>query len=443
MKPFNILPSLSLKGSLSLPGDKSIAHRALILGAISSGKIRILNFPFNEDLLSTVHSFKKLGVKIILNRRKKEAVVFGVGLHGLQKPRNGVMIDESGTTFRLLLGLLSGQNFDSVLRAGKSLSKRPMARVIEPLRMMGASLKGVKRISGRRKEEYPPVSIKKSHLKGIYYRLPVASAQVKSALLLATLYAAGKTIINEPVRTRDHTERILEEFQVKVLRKKNLWILAGGQEPVSPGIIYTPGDISSAAFFIIGACILKDSRITIRKVGLNPTRFGLINVLKRMGADITLKPYLSRRTGYEPIGDIVVTGSELKGVKVGRKEIPTLIDELPALMVAASFAKGLSIFEGVEELKVKETDRINSMASNLNRMGADFSIIKQGSSRKIKIYGRGGLKGTALRSFNDHRTAMSLIIAGICASSKSVINDVSCIKKSYPGFIKEIKSLLY
>jgi len=392
--------------------------------------------------MATVASLRGLGVKITLDKASRQAVVYGVGMRGLKKPKGPIKIYESGTTFRLLLGLLAGQEFNTVLESGRQLSKRPMLRVILPLRMMGALLEARVRKDSGRTEEYPPVVIKGSRLKGISYRLPIASAQVKSAILLAALFSQGMTVIKEPVKTRDHTERMLKRFKVKIKCVKGHISMQGGQRLVSPRRIYVPADISSASFFIVAASLLKGSRIVIKNVSLNPTRIGILRLLKKMGADIGIR---YRRAlafkGNEPMGDIIVRSSLLKGASLGKGQVPSLIDELPVLMVASSCAKGKSVFEGVEELRVKETDRIKSMSENLKKMGVSFNLLKSGNSSKIVIQGVRQLKSAQLRSFGDHRSAMSLVIAGLCAGSRSRLDDISCIKKSFPGFLKEINSL--
>jgi 3-phosphoshikimate 1-carboxyvinyltransferase len=439
MIPYNIMPGLRLKGSIILPGDKSIAHRAIILSAISSGKTIINNFPANEDCKASLEVFRNLGIKI-----KKDIngrlIISGKGLRGLTKPKRSLFIKESGTTFRLIAGLLAPQNFETKLTAGKALSQRPMLRVIAPLREMGASISGRStKLKNGKKEEYPPLNINGSELKGVIYNIPVASAQVKSAILLAGLYAKGPTKIIEPVKTRDHTERMLRAFKVRIKGQGKTIVMKGRQVLHSPGSIYVPGDLSSAAFFIAAGAILKRSKILLKKVNLNPTRLGMVKVLKRMGADIAIKE--SDLKGGEPIGDILVKSSRLKGVKVLKKEVPSLIDEFPVLMVAASCAKGKTILEGVGELRVKETDRINSMLDNLKKMGADIKVAKSGKLENVVINGVSQLKGAKLKSFGDHRTAMSAIIAGLAARCKSSIDDVSCINKSFPEFLNILKSL--
>ncbi len=438
MKRFFIKPAVFLNGELSVPGDKSIAHRAVIIGAISLGKVSIENFPFNKDCLSTLSAVKDLGIKV--NKSKQGLVVFGKGLWGLKKPQSPIFIKESGTTFRLLLGLLAAQGFNSKLLAGSLLSRRPMLRVISPLRMMGANIAAKCSLPVLPPEEYPPISIVGSKLAPIKYRMPVASAQVKSAILLAGLYTKGCTEIIEPLVCRDHTERMLKVFKSNISVKRNKIRICGRKELLSPGKVYVPGDISSAAFFMVAAAIVPNSQIRIKNVSLNPTRTGVLNVLKRMGADIRVQA--QGVSQGEPLGDLIVKHSQLKKTRIKNKEIPFLIDELPVLMVAACFAKGKSIFEGVKELRVKETDRIQSMCFNLKRMGAKIKVRKSGNNELIEIEGVKALNGAELKSFGDHRTAMSAIVAGLSANGTSHIDDIECIKKSFPGFLPVLKGLL-
>ncbi len=437
-----------LRGKLSLPGDKSIAHRAIIISSLSSGSTTIRNFPFSQDCLATLEIFKKLGVRI--SAGKNELRVAGRGLFGLKKPSLPLRVEESGTTLRLLLGVLAGQDFEARVLAGPALSGRPMARVTVPLRLMGARIHARKgRLSAKRhplnaNEEYPPITIRGNpHLKGMRYKMPVASAQVKSAILLAGLYCDAETKIIEEVQSRDHTERMLKLFGADIRIKKRLITLEGGSGLVSPGNIIIPGDISSAAFFMVAASIVAGSLITIKNVSLNPLRCGALNVMKRMGADIKVtKTPRHQVTGFEPSGDIVVKSAALRGVVIKEAEIPSLIDEVPVLMVAACFARGRTVFRGAGELRVKETDRINSMARNLNSMGAQVSIESSGSGENIIVKGQDKrLTGCRVRSFGDHRTAMSLIVAGLGAKGRTVIDDVSCIAKSFPGFIGALKRI--
>ena len=417
-----------LKGKVSLPGDKSIAHRAIILSALAKKQTTVKNIPLNEDCLATIGAFRKLGIKIILNKASCQIVVFGRGLFGLRKPANAILIRESGTTFRLLLGVLAGQNFVTKLSAGATLSRRPMSRVIEPLKLMGAHI------------ENPPLTIFGQSLTGITYKLPVASAQVKSALLLAGLYAKRETKIIEPLKTRDHTERMLRLFKANLKVQGNSVSIRGGRELVSPGVLSIPADISSAAFFIVAVAIIPGSKILLKNVSLNPGRAGVIKVLNRMGAG--LKIVKSKAQGNEPCGDILAASRALTGIKINKSEVPSLIDELPILMVAACFARRSSVFEGVGELRVKETDRIKSMISNLTKMGAKIKVVKSGADENIVIEGVRELRGAKLSSFGDHRTAMSVIIAGLAACGESSIDDVSCINKSFPGFLKTLNSLI-
>lgn len=427
MKPFVVKNISRLTGSLNLPGDKSIAHRAIIISAISRGSTKIHNFPYNEDCLATISIFKKLGIKIS-KTKKGIVVVYGKGLKGLKKPKGPIFINESGTTLRLLLGVLAGQGFKVKIKTGRSLSRRPMKRVIEPLRKMGAQIK------------YPPIEIKGGDLRGITYKLPVASAQVKSALLLAGLFAKGKTGIIEPVATRDHTERMLYLFKADIETSKNTIVIKGGKQLVSPGAIKIPADISSASFFIVLAACLAQAKLTIKNVSLNPSRLGVINVLKRMGASIKITNFRSRAVNSEPSGDLTVVSSKLKGTTINKSEIPSLIDELPILMVAACFAKGTTIIKAAGELRVKETDRIRSMEANLKKMGADIKVVKRNGREDVIIKGPKQLKGSNVNSYRDHRSAMSMIVAGFLASGNSRIDDVSCISKSFPGFLSTLKA---
>ncbi|MFH1128637.1 MAG: 3-phosphoshikimate 1-carboxyvinyltransferase [Candidatus Omnitrophota bacterium] len=447
-------PVSCIRGEVFLSGDKSIAHRSIILGAISSGKTRINNFPFNDDCLATINVFKKLGIKITLDPKNHTVIVFGKGLNGLKQPNGSIFIAESGTTLRLLLGILAGQNFEVTFTAGESLSKRPMLRVTSPLRLMGAQINAKAKTYKGRHEEFPPIAIKGCNLKPITYKMPIASAQVKSAILLAGLFTEGSTRVVEQIKTRDHTERMLRLFSADIKIGEHVISVRGLKELISPANIYIPGDISSASFFIVASLILPNSKIVIRKVGLNPSRMGIVKVLKRMGADI-LTTYLpaccppAGRAGtdrrlaakFEPIGNLLARSSILKGITIKREEIPSLIDELPILMVAACFAQGKTVLQGVEELRVKETDRIKSMCFNLRLMGARVEIVKEGNSENINIYGSRELKGAKITSFDDHRTAMSMIIAALAAKSKTEIDDIACINKSFPDFVSLLRSL--
>lgn len=454
MRSFCAPQVLSLKGEINLLGDKSIAHRCVIVSSVALGKTTIENFPTSKDCLSTIAVFKKLGIKIKHKRlgitHNSIITVLGKGLYGLKKPQGPIFVGDSGTTLRLLLGVLAGQDFKAKLIAGRSLSRRPMLRVTQALRIMGAEINAkTHKTHGAQREEYPPITIRGGNLKPISYVLPVASAQVKSAILLAGLYARGISRVIETISTRDHSERILKLFKAEIQLKQNTIVIKGGKELVSPKRIYIPGDISSASFFMVAAAILPHSEILIKNVSLNPSRIGVIKVLKRMGAHIKAQSScLSGRQaklkvqGYEPMGDLLVKSSFLKGARVKKKEIPSLIDELPILMVAACFANGRTIFEGIEELRVKETDRIRSMSENLSKMGAHIEILKGDKSENIIIRGVKQLKGTKVRSFGDHRTAMSMVVAGLGAKGKTSIDDIVCINKSFPEFTRLLKTLI-
>ncbi|PIQ90802.1 MAG: 3-phosphoshikimate 1-carboxyvinyltransferase [Candidatus Omnitrophica bacterium CG11_big_fil_rev_8_21_14_0_20_41_12] len=437
MKPFLIKNKSILCGKVNLPGDKSIAHRALILSALSCGKTILKNFPVHEDSLATLNALSALGVAIL--RKGNQILVSGKGRGGLRKPGKPIFAGNSGTTLRLLLGVLAAGDFKCKITAGKYLSLRPMARVNVPLRLMGADI----RAKIKANQEYAPIVINGGHLKGIVYRPPVASAQVKSAMLLAGLSAKGRTRIIEGLSTRDHTERMLKFFGANISVNNKSITLNPDKDLITPGEIYIPGDISSAAFFMVLAAIAPGSKVSIERVSLNPGRIGIIKVLKRMKAKIkvtTFKRNISQ--GFEPLGNIVVSSSKLKSTMIAASEIPSLIDELPILMVVACLAQGKTIIKDAGELRVKETDRINSMVKNLKGMGADISVSKTGSQENIIIKGKGRLFGANLKSFGDHRTAMSMIVAALAAEGKSRIDDVSCINKSFPGFLATLQALL-
>jgi 3-phosphoshikimate 1-carboxyvinyltransferase len=445
MEFFVIKPQARFNARLSLPGDKSITHRALILSAISSGKVKISNLPDSDDCLWTIKALRALGVEISI-KGKTAVVVMGRGLRGLTKPPSPVFCGESGTTLRLLCGVLAGQNFETVIKAAPSLSRRPMRRIIVPLRMMGARIISKSQVPSSKsqttKEEYPPLTIYGGNLRSITYEMPVASAQVKSAILLAGLFASGRTCVKERTATRDHTERMFKLFKAEIKHQGRSIVIKGGGKLVSPKMITVPGDISSAAFFMVLAAITADSRIDLRDISLNSSRLGIVKVLKRMGADIKVtKSQNQEVVGVEQAGDIVVKSSSLRGVRISGREIPSLIDEIPILMVAAAFAKGATVFENVSELRVKETDRIRSMSENLRKMGAAVSIINKGKLEQIVVRGVGELKGARVRSFSDHRTAMSMVVAGMAAKGQTRIDDVSCISKSFPGFLSLLRKI--
>lgn len=448
MRSCLVKPVSAVGGRIILPGDKSIAHRAVILSALSSGNTIIDNLPLNNDLLATISAFRSLGVgiKYPLGRKKSGTAVSitveGKGGRGLRRSSRRINAGESGTTIRLLSGLLCAQDFNSCLSAGRQLSRRPMSRVTRPLRRMGAVIGGKEGPGG---EEYPPLFIKPGRIHSIVYRMPVASAQVKSALLLAGLYCRGTTVITEPVMTRDHSERMLKMFKADISAKfrdgRYEVRLRGGRFPVSPGRLAVPGDVSSAAFFLVLAVLCPGSGVVMENVSLNPGRSGALSILKRMGADIRIHAVKGRFSRFEPYGDVEARYSKLKGTVVRAGEVPSLIDELPVLMVAASRAEGTTVFRNVGELRYKETDRIRSMCINLRLMGARCRITEKRGGTEIAVEGVKELSGRRLKSYGDHRTAMSLYVAACCARGESVIDDISCAAKSLPGFREYMRSV--
>jgi 3-phosphoshikimate 1-carboxyvinyltransferase len=417
-----------LKGNISVPGDKSISHRSLILGSIAQGETRIYNFLNSLDCLKTFECMQSLGAEIELGE-DNFIKIKGKGLYGLQEPKDILEVGNSGTTIRLLAGLLSGQNFYAVLNGDHSIRRRPMKRVVQPLRLMGAD------IWGREDGQLAPLSIKGNLLNPLQYTLPVASAQVKSALLLAGLYAAGETIIKEPLPTRDHTERMLSIMQADIMISHQEIIIIGGKY-LKGTDLFIPGDISSAAYFIAAASILKDSQIVISQVGVNPTRTGIIKILKRMGAKINILNYQIKSN--EPQADLEIEYSELKGISIMPEEVPFLIDELPLIALVATQAQGKTIVSGAKELRVKETDRLKAIVSELKKMGANIKEKEDG----FIIVGPSKLQGAACESFDDHRIAMSLAIAALLAEGKTVIKNSECIDISFPGFENTLQKLI-
>lgn len=417
-----------IKGNLELPGDKSISHRALILGSIALGETKIYNFLNSLDCLNTLECMKKLGVEIEDNNNFVR--IKGLGLYSLQEPKVVLDVGNSGTTIRLLMGLLNGQkSIYSVLDGDSSIKVRPMKRVVQPLRLMGA------KIWGREDGQFAPLSIWGNQLHSIRYTLPVASAQVKSALLLAGLYATGITEIKEPQLSRDHTEKMLEIMGADIKKTASKIIITGGKE-LKGTDIFIPGDISSAAYFIAAACLLKNSKITITRVGLNKTRIGILEILKKMGAKIEISNYEIRSN--EPQANLKVEYSELKGVNITEKMVPFVIDELPLVAILATQAKGKTIVSGAKELRVKETDRIKAIVNELKKMGANIIEKEDG----FEVNGPTNLQGAICSSYNDHRIAMSLAIAALLAEGKTVIKNSECIDISFPGFVKILQNLI-
>ncbi len=398
-----------------------------MLGSIAGGTTTIENILHSDDTETTIAAFRALGIDI--KEEPEKIIITGKGLSGLSAPPSELFMRNSGTSMRILMGILAGQPFQTTLTADEGLSKRPMGRVTEPLSLMGA------RIEGQDNGNFAPITIQGGKLKAIDHISKVASAQVKSAILLAGLYADGTTSVTEPSRSRDHTERMLRAFGAKV-SVNGLKVSIEGGAKLDPRDIEVPGDISSAAFFMVGASIVKGSKVKLRSVGLNPTRSGVIDILKRMGAKITIDN--KREVASEPVGDINIESSQLRGITIAGELVPRSIDELPVIMIAAAYADGMTIIKGAHELRVKETDRIKSISANLNEMGAKIGV----SGDDIIIEGTGNLKGIAIQSFGDHRTAMSIVIAGLAAHGETTLDDTACINKSYPHFIADLESLL-
>jgi 3-phosphoshikimate 1-carboxyvinyltransferase len=409
------------------PGDKSISHRAVMFGALAEGESSFSHFLEAEDCLSTVKAFQSMGVDVTLEKGRGLIRIKGVGLNGLQRPDHLLDMGNSGTTTRLLLGILAGQKFEVTLAGDASLSARPMRRVTDPLKKMGAQIKGGD------KGNFLPLSIRGGKLTGIDFDNRLSSAQVKSALLLAGLYADGPTRVREAVPSRDHTEKFLSAANAP-FRKEGDSLVVEKAEKLMPVCGEIPGDMSAAAFFLVGAAMVPGSELEIKSVCLNRTRTGVLEVLKRMGAriSVTLKSEIP-----EPIGDIRIEGARLKGTRVRRDEIPSLIDELPILMVAMALAEGESMISGAEELRVKETDRILSMVSNLKTVGAQIDELPDGCIiRGVEV-----LSGGITESRGDHRTAMSMAIASLACPTEIRIADTGCIATSFPSFFSEFHRL--
>ena len=422
---FLVQPGSVQDAAVAVPGDKSISHRAVMLGSIATGTTHISGFLNGEDCLATLAAMSAMGV----DTEQHDATtlsIHGVGLHGLQAPTAALDMGNSGTAMRLMTGLLAGQSFDSRLVGDDSLTSRPMQRIITPLESMGAAI-------GSRNGR-PPLEVQGGRfLQAIHYDLPMASAQVKSAVLLAGLYADGITSVSEPAVTRDHTERMLTAMGVEVSTASGRIAVAGGQE-LTGGPVDVPGDLSSAAFVLLAACISKSADIVVRNVGVNPTRTGVIDILRAMGASIELTNK-GERSG-EPAADIRVRASHLRGIDVDPALVSLAIDEFPVLFVAAACADGVTRFSGIEELRVKESDRIGAMAEGLRELGIRIEESQDGA----EVYG-GKFGGGTVQSFGDHRIAMSLAIAGTVAESAVTVLDTDAVATSFPGFTELFRSL--
>lgn len=416
-----IAPARGLRGTIRMPGDKSISHRAVMLGALAEGTTRVFNFLRSEDCLATVRCFQELGIRV--DESADMLSIQGRGLHGLKEPEDVLNAGNSGTTMRLLTGILAGQEFFTCLSGDASLRSRPMSRVVTPLTEMGA------KIWGRAGGAFAPLAIRGGGLRPIDYRLPVASAQVKSALILAALFADGCSRISEPIATRDHTERMLSDFGVSVKKEGDTIFVHPGQK-LMPRDIHVPGDISSAAFFIVAALITPESDLTVENVGINPGRTGILDALISMGAKIDIIPDAS--SGAEPTASVRVRSSRLKATEIGGAIIPRMIDEIPVFAVAAALAEGRTVIRDASELKVKESNRLFTTALELRRLGARVDETPDG----LLIDGVKELRGTKCDSHGDHRIAMSMAVAGLAAKGATFIEGAEAISISFPGFTR-------
>lgn len=409
-------------GQIKVPGDKSISHRAVMLGSLANGVTEISGFLKGADCLSTIDCFRKMGIDIDING--ENVTVHGNGLRGLKKPDEMLYTGNSGTTTRLLCGILAGQNFDTSITGDASIQKRPMGRVVQPLSTMGAKVEN----------EYCPLYITGTKLHGIDYKMPVASAQVKTAIILAGLYADGETVIHEIEKSRDHTELMLSAMGAD-LTVDNLDITVKPTNDLTAVNVDVPGDISSAAFFLVLGAIMPNSQITVTNVGINPTRTGIIDVLKDMGADITLENV--HTSAGETVADITVRSSSLKGTTVGGDIIPRLIDELPIIAVAAVFADGQTVIKDAQELKVKETNRIRAVVDEFNKCGIAITETDDG----MIINGGKSIHGADFKTYGDHRMAMSLTVLAQLADGESTLDDSDCACVSYPTFFDDFYKL--
>ena len=415
-----------LHGKLTIPGDKSISHRAVMFGALAQGTTRITHFLEGADCLSTISCFQAMGIHI--QKNKDEVLVEGKGLHGLKAPLDILDVGNSGTTTRLISGILAGQDFTSQLTGDASICQRPMGRIITPLSLMGAQ------ITSQNQNGCAPLTIQGGHLHGIHYQSPVASAQVKSCVLLAGMYADAPTSVTEPVLSRNHTELMLNYFGAQVTSKGTTASILP-QPDLKARDITVPGDISSAAYFIAAGLLVPGSEILLCNVGINPTRDGLLRVCQAMGGDITL---LNVRNDGEPTADLLIRSSSLHGTEIKGEIISTLIDEIPMIAVMAAFADGTTVIRDAAELKVKESDRIQVMTDNLTRMGADVEALPDG----MIIHGGKPLHGATIDSHKDHRIAMSFAVAGGICEGPLTITDGECVNISYPEFYTDLYSLL-
>ncbi|UII54631.1 3-phosphoshikimate 1-carboxyvinyltransferase [Cytobacillus spongiae] len=416
-----------LKGNLLVPGDKSISHRSIMFGAIANGTTTVTNFLMGQDCLCTIACFRKLGVSI--EEEAHQIIIEGKGFEGLQEPTDVLDVGNSGTTIRLLLGILAGRPFHATLIGDHSIGKRPMTRVTVPLAKMGA------KIDGRQNGEFTPLSIRGGELSGMNYSLPVASAQVKSSLLFAGLQGKGKTTLVEKEKTRDHTERMIKQFGGQITEDGLTIHIEGGQS-LKGTSIQVPGDISSAAFFLVAAAIVPDSEITLKNVGLNPTRTGILEVLEQMGANMEIIP--TDADSCEPVGDIVIRYSKLTATTIQGEIIPKLIDELPIIALLATAAEGKTIIRDAQELKVKETNRIDTVVHELKKLGANIEATEDG----MIIRGGQGLHGANVSSHGDHRIGMMLAIASLVSNEPVYLEGEEAISVSYPTFFADLQQIM-
>ncbi|AVK97580.1 3-phosphoshikimate 1-carboxyvinyltransferase [Lysinibacillus sphaericus] len=416
----------SLQGHLTIPGDKSVSHRSVMFGAIATGKTTVDGFLLGEDCLSTIDCFRKLGVKIDVDGTN--VTIESAGMEAWQEPSEVLYTGNSGTTTRLMLGILAGSNVHSVMTGDASIGKRPMRRVIDPLRQMGAH------ITGRADGQYTPLAIQGSTLQAIDYQMPVASAQVKSAILLAGLRAQGTTVVRETEISRDHTERMLRQFGAQLTVEEGVISFEGGQTLLGTHVS-VPGDISSAAFFLVAGAICQDSKVVLENVGINPTRDGVIEVLRNMGASMTVVP--NEDNQFEPTATITIETSTLKGTIIEGDIIPRLIDEIPILALLATQAHGTTIIKDAEELKVKETDRITAVVDELQKLGARIEATKDG----MVIEGPTPLQGASLKTYGDHRIGMMGAVAALITNGAVTLDDAECIAVSYPSFFEHVEAV--
>lgn len=417
----------ALKGEITIPGDKSISHRAIMLGSLAEGVTEISNFLQGADCLSTMECFRNMGVDI--ENKDGLVTIHGNGLHGLKQPKDTLDVGNSGTTTRLMSGILAAQNFTCTLNGDASIQKRPMGRIITPLSQMGADIISIK------DNGCAPLKITGKTLHGIHYNSPVASAQVKSSILLAGLFADGETSVTEPYVSRNHTELMFHYFGVDISTQETTATVAPADKLMGQKIL-VPGDISSAAYFIAAGLIVPNSELIIKNVGTNPTRDGILKVCEAMGASISYENM--QETSGEPTADVIVKTSHLKGTTIGGSIIPTLIDEIPMIAILACFAEGTTVIKDAQELKVKESNRIDVMVENLKEMGADITATEDG----MIIHGGKPLHGAKIDSKLDHRIAMSFAIAGLCAEGETEILGAECVNISFPTFYEDLEGLI-